>query len=628
MIRSVSPWRRAVRAATLLVSLASAACGGGGGGGGGGGDPNVPPPTSVVYPVALATFETGIATTPNVPTVGGGVPDLFTVSPTLPAGLSLHPSTGAISGTPTTPTSKHVYTVTASNAGGSAQGTVDLTVVLVRKDNLAAKDPATLTDDDIRYFLGRTHFASKTSDFDAVKTMGFQAYVDQMVESSDDTDATLETTAAGHLANTTDAVGLEGGFPSYQQVSRWWLHLMLNTSKPFQEVLAFFWHDHFASSTAVVESNGTYMMVNQVNLWRKQGSGNLRSLLLSMARDPMMLVFLDGVLNTKSAPNENFGREWFELFALGVDNGYTQTDIVQAAKAFTGYRLRTNATTNQLYTEFDTTRHDTGSKTILGQTIPGQNLTDDYAAVVNITVDNRPVAEFICKKLFAWFCYQDPSDVPVDAMAALLRSSGYELKPLLKALFKSEAFFSPESKAGLVKGPVEHLVGFCRATGLTPIDNKTGSDPAACPQNTMRTLEGGLQAAGQRPSQPPSVNGWPVSDEWLSAQNMLDRANLVMQCIRDRTDQAAANGGLDLAKALLPAAATSATTVDALATLMHVTLTASEKAQLVTYLDTSYNATNGTTSPSPFDPNNTTHVAERVRGLLYILSQHPTYAVR
>lgn len=624
---TVSWSRRALAAAFVPLLLSLAACGGGGGGGGGG-DPSVPPPTSVAYATPAATLETGVATAPNAPTVAGGVPELFTVAPTLPVGLSLHPTTGVVSGTPTTPTAQAVYTVTASNAGGSAQGTLDLAVVLARKDNLAAKAPATITDEDIRFFLGRTHFASKPADVDAVKAMGFHAYVDQMVDTSDDTDTTLEAMAAGHLVNTTDPTGLEGGFPSAQQLSRWWLQLMLSNPRPFQEVLAFFWHDHFASSSAVVESNGTHFMVTQVNLWRKQGSGNLRSLLLAMARDPMMLVFLDGVSNTKSAPNENFAREWFELFALGVDNGYTQTDIVQAAKAFTGYRLRTNPTTNQLFTEFDATRHDTGSKTILGQTIPGQNATDDYAAVVDITVDHRPVAEFISKKLFAWFCYEDPSDVPVAAMAALLRSSGYELKPLLKALFKSEAFFSPTSRAGLVKGPVEQLVGFCRATGLTPVDNKAGTDPAAWPQNTLRTLEGGLSSTGQRPTQPPSVNGWPVSEEWLSAQNMLDRANLVMQCIRDRTDQANANGGVDLARALLPANATSATTVDALATLLHVTLTDAEKAQLVTYLDTSYSTTTGTTSPSPFDPNNATHVAERVRGLLYILAQHPTYAVR
>ena len=147
-----------------------------------------------------------------------------------------------------------------------------------------------------------------------------------MVQYADTT--ALETTAAGHLVNTTDPVGLEGQFPSQQQVARYWLHLMINNPNPFQEVLAFFWHDHFASSTINLEGSATRWMVDQVNLWRKKGNGNLRQLLLDMSRDSVMLFFLDGVLNTKSAPNENFAREFWELFTLGVDNGYTQADIV------------------------------------------------------------------------------------------------------------------------------------------------------------------------------------------------------------------------------------------------------------------------------------------------------------
>lgn len=622
------PKRRStpVAVALLLLPLVGglAACGGGGGGGGG----PVPAPATLTYALPPTTWETGDVLPPLAPSVTGGVPDAFTVVPSLPAGLVLDPTSGTLSGTVTTPTPQDVYTVTASNAGGAAETTLDLTVVLARAENLAAKDAATFTDDDIRYFLGRTHFSSKTSEFDAVKAVGIPAYVDAMVDASDDVNGALETAAAGMLVNTTDPVGMEGGFPSQAQVARYWMHLMLNNPQPFQDALAFFWHDHFASSTVPVESNATWMMVKQIDMWRKQGSGNLRTLLLNMARDSMMLIWLDGVLNTKNAPNENFAREWFELFSLGIDHGYTQADIVQAAKAFTGHRLRFQAVNGQAYTEFDPNRHDTGPKTVLGVLIPGQNVTDDYAAVVNITIDNREVAEFVSKKLFEYFCYAGPTDVPVDAMAALLRSNGYELKPLLKALFKSEAFYAPKSKAGRVKGPVEHLVGFCRATGLTPIDNKAVTDPAAWPQNLLRTLDTGLTTTAQRPSQPPSVNGWPVSEDWLSAQNMLDRVNVVRDCIRDRTDQLAANGGLDPARALLSANPTSAEAVDELARLLNVKLTDGERTQLATYLDTSYNATTGVVTPSPFSANNATHVSERVRGLLYILVQHPTYAVR
>ncbi len=118
------------------------------------------------------------------PQVTGGAPDTFAVAPSLPVGLTLSPTTGMFSGTPTTPTPHGVYTVTASNSAGFTQTTLDLTVVLARAENLAAKAPATFTDDDIRFFLGRTHFAAKPADVAAVKAVGLPAYVDAMVDAS------------------------------------------------------------------------------------------------------------------------------------------------------------------------------------------------------------------------------------------------------------------------------------------------------------------------------------------------------------------------------------------------------------------------------------------------------------
>ena len=622
----MEPVRRRIVHALSWVGFATlpwlvAACGGGGGSGDQGGTVTVPP-SSISYLTPSATYESLVPIPANLATTAGGVPDTFTVTPTLPTGLTLDPGTGTISGTPTTPAPTGVYQVKATNGGGSAQTSLSLTVFLNRSLDLTAK--AAYTDDDIRYFLGRTQFGGTTAAFNAVKAQGIPAYVDQMVQYADTT--ALETTAFGHLVNTSDPVGLEGQFPSTQQVARYWLQLMVNNPNPFQEVLAFFWHDHFASSTINLESSATRWMVDQTNLWRKKGNGNLRQLLLDMSRDSVMLFFLDGVLNTKNAPNENFAREFWELFTLGVDNGYTQADIVLSAKALTGYRTRFDSVTGLQTVEFDTSRHDPNAKTVLGVNVPAQNVTDDYAAVVNITLDNRPVAEHVMRKLFEHFCYEAPSNAPVDALAKLLRDNAYELKPVLRTLFKSEAFFSDASKAGLAKGPVEHVLGFIRSTGMVPIDNRAMTDPAVTPQNRLTVLESLLANAGQRVTQPPGVNGWPVTSEWLSAQNMLDRANIVLSCITDRTDQANANGGLDLAAGLLPPSATSATTVDALVALLHVQPTPAEIAQYVDYLDHSYS--NGVTTASPFNPANASHVSERVRGLLYILALHPTYAIR
>jgi uncharacterized protein (DUF1800 family) len=594
------PFAATVAVAGLLV----AGCGGGGGGGGGGGSGN--PPQGLAYSSPFVVYEVEVAAPANVPTVGGGPVTSWSVSPALPSGLVLDGASGVVSGMPTAPAPEDDYVVTASNSDGSAHATLTIEVLANVADRLTPK--ASFTDDDVRHLLSRTHFGGSDADFAAVLAAGVPAYVTSMMTFP--ASSAVETAADALLVNATDPPGLEGGFPTHAQLALRWLYLMTRTTTPFQERMAFFWHDHFATSTIVVDPSATHWGKAHVDLWREKGNGNLRSLLLDMARDWLMLAWLNGLESTKNAPNENFGREWFELFTLGVDNGYTQADILEAARAFTGYRSRFDATTGQSFVEFSTLRHDPNAKTLFGVTIPAQNVTDDYAAVVDITLDHRPVAEFIARKIFEHFCYEGPKDSVVAELARILRTNGYELVPLLQTLFRSEAFYSDRAKAGLVKGPVDHGVGFIRSTGLHLRNN---------------LLDAGLSVAGQRPTMPPTVNGWPVGSQWLSAQGMLDRANLVLLCITDRAAQAAA--GIDPGDLLPPGTPTSAQVVTKLAQTLDVALTAGDHAALTTYLDTQ-RLGDGTVVASPFDPNNATHVDERVRGLLYVLAQHPTYALR
>jgi uncharacterized protein (DUF1800 family) len=554
----------------------------------------------VTYASSPVTYDQWFAVSPTAPSTTGGSPTTFSVFPALPAGLSLDPTTGTVSGTPTSTSPSKDYVVTASNSDGSAQGT--LTLAVDGSATSLAPKAGPFTDADVRHFMARTQFGGNEATRQAIVAAGIPAFVDGMLAFT--TDAALEAEAAGEIA--------DQNFPLAQELARWWLHLMVRTSNPFQEELAFFWHDHFASSSSVLDGSELRFMRTQIDLWRTQGNANLRDLLVAMSRDWAMLEFLDGVRNSKFAPNENFAREFYELFTLGVDDGYTQADVVEAARAWTGYRLRFDVPTgsNLTVVEFDPTRHDATSKTIFGHVIAGQNLHDDFADVVDATLAARPVAEFVCKKLFEWFAYVSPPTVLVDAMATDLRNGGYALTPFLAKLFKSQAFFSARARDGLVKGPVHHAIGFIRETGL---------------RIRYSNLDNRLTATGQRPTQPPTVNGWPSGDLWLSAQGMLDRANLVEACIADRANQAAA--GIDPADLLPPGTPTSSETVDALAALLRVTLSPADHTACVTYLDT-HRQNDGTVVPSPFDPTNPQHVDERVRGLLYVLANHPTYQIR
>lgn len=583
-------------------------------------------PESPAYAEAFYEVETESAIAPLVPVAGSAPRGAFSVSPALPAGLRLDPSDGTISGTPAVARDTTTYTVSASNFAGTRTGTVSIRTRSPRWKSFAVETRA-LTDDDYRHFLDRAQFGVTQAALDSVRSQGLDSYVDSMLNFA--TNGPAEAIAAPELRTANEPAGYEGKFPSSTQLGRWWSSLMMNTDNPFQERLAFFWHDHFAAASDVLEGSEMHFMTDYVNLFRYEGNGNLRTLLVKMARDPCMLKFLDGYRNSAARPNENFAREFWELFTLGVDNGYSQADIVQAARAFTGYRRTTAtltlpdgvSTTTYTTMTFDRALFDTGSKTIFGQyVIPAQNpatATDDFQAIADITVDHRPVAEFITKKLFEHFGYASPPQSLVDEMAVVLRQGNYELRPFLKRMFQSEAFFSAPARRALVKSPVDLNVGFIRSTGL---------------KITVSNLGNGLSTLGQFPTLPPSVSGWPQGELWLSSQNMVDRINLVYTCIEDTTRQR--TNGIEVANILPPAGQrTAANVVDHLAALLRVELTPAQRQSCIDYVQTtvtgSSSAPVGALNPSfTLDSATQAQLDERVRGLLYVLAQHPTYQIR
>jgi uncharacterized protein (DUF1800 family) len=471
---------------------------------------------------------------------------------------------------------------------------------------MAAK--ATFDDADVRHLLRRTRFGVRAADLQRVAQIGVANFVAEMLQFLPIGGTPWEQAADQLLVNADDPPGLEGGFPSETQLAQWWQALMLENPNPFQEVLALFWHDHFATSAEVLESDARWWMKAHVNLFRERGAGNFRDLALRVARDWAMLRWLDGVSNTRRAPNENFAREFWELFTRGVDNGYTQADIVEAARAFTGYRSRFDDPTDRSFVEFDPGRHDAGTKVVLGVTIPGQNATDDFAAVVDATLDSSDLtSRWIARRLLEGFCYPAPPESVIDELATLLRDRNYELAPVLRALFVSEAFHSAEARKGFERSPVSFAVGFLRASTL---------------RVPSRTLDDALGVLGHRPTTPPNVNGWPGGPLWLSAQALTDRTNFLRTAITARTFQQGL--GIDAAALLPSPTATAPEVVDALAARLDVTLTTTERTRLVEYMDTQ-RRNDGTVFDDPFDP--ATDVDERVRGLLYVLGQHPTFHV-
>ena len=283
------------------------------------------------------------------------------------------------------------------------------------------------------------------------------------------------------------------------RASLWWGNRMLRTPRPMEEKLSLFWHGHFATEDKKVMDYR--IMLGQLETIRRNANGNFRTLLLSMAKDPAMLVYLDNRLNVKGHANENFAREVMELFALGAGN-YTETDIKEVARSLTGW------TEEHSRFVFKPESHDDGTKTVLGQ-----NGNFDGEQVIDIILKQKAAPLFISRKLYRYLVREDLSPQLNAQLAALLLKSNWEMKPLLKTMLLSKDFYSSASYGSQVKSPVFLLVSTYRKMGLTEIPG-------------VPNFVAVTSALGQTLGNPPNVKGWDGGMSWLNPATLLDRANV------------------------------------------------------------------------------------------------------
>ncbi|HHI78976.1 MAG TPA: DUF1800 domain-containing protein [Planctomycetes bacterium] len=446
-----------------------------------------------------------------------------------------------------------------------------------------------------QHFLFRTQWGASPEDLQELERIGLDAWIDRMLAFQEP--ARLEEKALKELG--------DEDFPSQSGLVRYWLYRMLRNPNGFQEVLTYFWHDHFATSQSVLKRSSRYFFLKHLQLLRKGGAGNLRQFLKRVAKDPAMLLWLDGVSNTRLKPNENFGREFLELFTLGADRGYTQKDIEEISRAFTGYRLRYDSLSGQSFVTFDEKRFDSGIKEIFGVQGPF-----DMDSAIDLTIDRRGVAEWICARLFSYFCYPNPPGGLVAELAQYLRKHNYDLRPLLKLLFRSEAFFSPRARKGRVRSPLEQAIWFIRTTGL---------------EIPLEELDDALSALGNRPTMPPHVGGWPEGEAWVSSLGLLERGNLINELCTDRYYQNRL--GLNLAPILPPRGRRSAEAVlDRILMLLRVEPDPQERQLYLDFLGQRIwlEGKKLMRKRDAFDGEDPQQVDERVRGLLFLVSQHPS----
>lgn len=275
---------------------------------------------------------------------------------------------------------------------------------------------------------------------------------------------------------------------------------MRTTPAPLAEKMVLFWHGHFTSSAAKTDIAN---MWDQLQIFRSIGLGRFAALANATAISPAMLSYLDNASNVAAGANENFARELLELFTLGPGN-YAQSDVVSAAKAWTGHGLSQDRRTYV----FTTAKHDNANKTFLGTTRnwDGPDLIDSLCTGVTKNI----VARHVALRMWRFFADQQPPAATIDVLATAFAASDLNVSALLKALFTHPDFYSVRARTQHVRTPVEWLVAAMHHT----------NQPAS-----VAHPEWYLEAMGQRPLYPPNVGGWPGGSAWVSTTATWARAN-------------------------------------------------------------------------------------------------------
>ena len=284
------------------------------------------------------------------------------------------------------------------------------------------------------------------------------------------------------------------------ELGAWWLDRMRQSVDPLAEKMTLFWHGHFATSAQKVKN--AYFFLGQNQTFREQARGNFGVLVKAMSRDPAMIDWLDLKQSRAAHPNENFAREVMELFTLGEGN-YTEQDVTEGAKAFTGYRIDPRTGTFA----FNFREHDNTPKTFLGRT----DVRDGDQAIDTILAQPA-CSRYLARKLWTFFAYENPSAPLVEALAETLRASHYEMRPVLHRMFTSQEFYSPLAIRTQIKSPVQWMVETARTLEVEL--------PAQGP------LLYALRQMGQIPFYPPSVKGWDGGKAWISTSTLLTRYNV------------------------------------------------------------------------------------------------------
>ncbi|MBK6992898.1 MAG: DUF1800 domain-containing protein [Chitinophagaceae bacterium] len=418
------------------------------------------------------------------------------------------------------------------------------------------------TVNEVTHLLKRTMFGAKKSDIDYFLTLSPGGAVDVLLNNIttptppvrdyglleddgvmyDDLSVAIGQTWVTD-PNTASAPQIRGQINSRRIASlkKWWAGLIINQGRSIQEKMVLFWHHHFSVQESEIE-NAAYLYRHH-NLLRTNVLGNFKTLAREVTIDPAMLIHLNGYLNSRQAPDENYGRELQELFVIGKGNDslYTENDVIAIARVLTGWRINNNP----LNAYLDTGSHDTGAKVFSAfysnRTISGSNNSyQELDELMDMLFNTTEAARFICRKLYKWFVYYEIDDATerdvIIPMATVLQSNNFEIKPALEVLFKSEHFFDTINQACYIKNPFDIIVGTLREFNVAypAYTNYTTGYPL------FFSIYNNAADMQQQLFQPPDVSGWPSYYQepmhyelWVNSNSLPKRADFTDALIND-----------------------------------------------------------------------------------------------
>jgi len=363
----------------------------------------------------------------------------------------------------------------------------------------------------LAHLFRRAGFSATRDELDAALAQGYEATVEELLHPERQPEVELDLIYRFYP-------DMKEAREIYSTQS-FWLYRMINTKRPLQEKMALFWHCLFA--TAHNKSNHPQQVQIQIDKFRQHALGDFTTLLLELSKDPAMIHWLDNQENTNDVSNENYGRELLELFSMGIGN-YTEDDVKDCARAFTGWGLRNLVNTgpfgrNVWEFKFYPELHDYGEKTFLGET---GNF--DGGDVIDIIVKQPATAQFIARRLYLFFVADSPDEAAIEKLARVFAQTGGDIRAVMRELLLSEAFRSEAALYAMVKSPVDHLAGLMRLVGEYRF-----------PKYTIEKTAREFVYMGQDLMNPPSVEGWHTGKEWIDTGILVERVNFTAAAMGD-----------------------------------------------------------------------------------------------